>query len=266
MRPHRNCRKNNMRLAWLLVAVCLIGCDSSKEPAPHRAGQQSYFPLNEGARWTYQVTNEADGKTTQTSQQIRILPAKQYEGRTIHVRRSERDANIGVEYWLESDASGVNRIALRTDSQQEPVLDTVPRTVLKLPLVEGDMWKAPTVAYGVLRNVDFPRKVKEAVGTIMTFTVENINQKVTVPAGSFERCARIKGRAQVTLDMGRVRVRADDTLYTDAMERMRRVPLVQTEWYCPGVGLVKLERLEAITLNFSNAERILLELSDYNID
>lgn len=254
-----------MRAAWFLLTLMLAACDRGEEPAQAAGSAGSYFPLAPGSNWQYQVTMEADGKSTQITQQISALAPTRHEDRTVHVRRSEQQDNIGVEYWLESDASGVRRIAHRTDAYQEPVMDASPRTVLKLPLKLDATWTAPTVTYGVLRNVDFPRKVKEAASTMMTYTVEALDQKVTVPAGSFENCARIKGRAEVTLDMGQVRVRAGDTLYTDANARMRRVPIVHTEWYCQGVGLVKVERLEAITLNFSNAERILMELTQVRI-
>lgn len=254
-----------MRRAWLISLLLLAGCDSGTAPVPEIADKTSYFPLSEGSAWAYQVTTETDGKITQSTQRITTLPPIQHEGRTVHVRRSEQEANIGVEYWLKADASGIRRIAHRTDSYLDVVMDAAPRTVLKMPLKRDATWTSPTVTYSVLRNVDFSRKAKEAAGMQMTHIVEAVDQKVTVPAGTFEQCIRIKGRGEVTLDMGQVRVRSDDTLYTDATARMRRVPIVHTEWYCQGVGLVKVERLEPITLSFSNADRIVLELTDYTV-
>lgn len=85
--------------------------------------------------------------------------------------------------------------------------------------------------YLIKRQNDFPRELKYSRSLPMSYTIETIDDVVTVPAGRFERCIRVKGTAEVRL-------------YTDPVAGWRDVPLVTTEWYAPGIGLVKLERIE----------------------
>jgi hypothetical protein len=54
---------------------------------------------------------------------------------------------------------------------------------------------------------------------------------VQVPAGRFEGCLRVDGLAHVRL-------------WVDEAKQWRQVPLNTREWYCSGVGLVRLERQE----------------------
>ena len=231
-----------MRATTLLAFLALSGCGARDST--------SYFPLQPGARWTYAVETESDGATSRSQQTIRVLDERVYDGKPLFIRRSETPDNIGIEYWLRERPDGIVRIAQRLDLQEQASLDEAPRTVLKLPLKLGDSWRTPTVAYTVLRKNEYPREIKYSRPLLMTYTVEAVDEKLTVAAGSFDHCARVAGHAEMTL-------------FTDPVRGFNKVPVTTTEWYCRGVGLVKLERVERLSTTFYSGGRVAMELVEY---
>ena len=79
---------------------------------------------------------------------------------------------------------------------------------------------------------EFPREIRHShAPVIMTYTIEATGQTVDTRAGRFPDCLRVKGKAAMRL-------------YADPVQGWRDMPLATTEWYCKGVGLVKLVREE----------------------
>lgn len=232
-------------LAALPLLLLAGGCDIGQQEQ-----HASYFPLTPGARWTYAVQTEADGASQRGQQTIRVLDERIYDGKPLFIRRSETPDNIGVEYWLREQSDGIVRIAQRLDLQERAILDEAPRTVLRLPLKVGASWRAPTVAYTVMRRNEYPRETRHGRGMLMTYTVEAMDERLTVAAGSFEHCARVVGHAEMTL-------------FTDPVRGFGKVPLTTTEWYCRGVGLVKLERVESLATMFYSGGKVSMELVEY---
>ena len=233
-----------VRRLGLAVCVLLAGCKASQD--------SSYFPLAPGARWTYSVQTDADGVASRQQQSISVLDERRYDGKPLFIRRSETPGNIGIEYWLRAQPDGIVRIAQRMDLAEHATLDAAPRMVLKLPLAIGASWRAPTVPYTVMRKNEYPREVKYGRGMLMTYTVEALEDRLTVPAGSFEHCARVVGRAELTL-------------FTDPVRGFNKVPVTTTEWYCRGVGMVKLERVENLATMFYSGGKVSMELVEYSV-
>lgn len=234
-----------MRRILLLLPILIAACGKG-------ADTTSFFPLSPHSEWTYQVTTDIDGETRKSVQIIRTLDQRSHDGKPITVRRSEIDGSIGIEYWLRATPDSIERIAQRTDLQDQAVLDASPRTVLRLPVQAGNAWAAPTVAYTILRKSEYPRELKYGAPVSMTYSVESVDDDVVVPAGAFRRCARVKGHAELTL-------------YTDPVAGFRKVPITTTEWYCPGVGLTRLDRVEPLSTSFFSGGRVQMVLSDYRI-
>ena len=75
---------------------------------------------------------------------------------------------------------------------------------------------------------------------------------VEVPAGHFKQCARVAGRA-------------DLTVYADPVSGFRKIPLTTTEWYCKDVGLVKLVRIENLDSSFFSGGKVEMVLTQFSI-
>lgn len=229
---------------WIAVATALAvtGCG---EQAPPSA---TLFPLEPGHVWTYhQQIETSAGRSDGSWLVMRTLPEEDYAGATAYRRHSDN----GVDYWLRRDATGIYRVATKHDLQEEPEKDTVPRYVLKEPLAVGTEWQSATVPYLLERRQGFPLEVRhEGKAVPMRYAIEATDEVVTVPAGRFEHCLRVQGQAVVRL-------------YADGVVGWRDMPLTTTEWYCPGPGLVKLERDEPANSVFLSGGRLELELHQW---
>lgn len=237
-------RSPGPRVAASLLVAAVLGaaCTDRKPPSAE------LFPLDAGHRWQYRQQVEMEDGSTETSALVMsTLAPEDHEGRKAF-RRHSAD---GVDYWLRRDETGVYRVAMRHELQPEPLKDAAPRYVLKEPLVVGTEWQATTVAYLLRRSQGFPSELRHEPQPIaMRYVIDALNQTVSVPAGRYEGCLRVAGAGVLKL-------------YADPTNGWRDLPLATLEWYCPGPGLVKLERREPAGSPFIVGGTLTLELADW---
>ena len=238
-----------MKTRLTVVAAALLAAGCSK-PLPQG---ESYFPLDVGARWEYDVASDISGTLTHQTYITSVDRTIDYAGGDqVFVRRVDVPGTVGVEFWLRKDAQGISRIAKRTDVEEQAKLDANARTVIKLPLTQGVQWMVPTEAFIVLPKGDLGLKDLKMPKILMSYNVEAVDETVTVPAGTFKNCAKVVGNGSLPL-------------YADAVMGFKDVPVQSTEWYCKGVGLVKLERREDIVSALWNSGKIVMELTDFRL-
>ncbi|NDY90794.1 hypothetical protein [Ideonella livida] len=207
------------------------------------------FPLGQGRHWTYrQVTTwENDTVETDTVEISGHGSELLEDGQRAFRRRSAS----GMTYWLRSDETGVYRVASKSDVEAEPQPDKPVRFVLKAPIAAGTSWQATTTAYLLRRRQEFPREIRHSHPRIpMNYIIEALGETVDTPAGRFSACVRVKGSAQLKL-------------FADPVVGWKDMPLTTLEWYCPGVGLAKLQRTEPANSTFLEGGTVTLELTDY---
>ena len=233
-----------MRWAGVVTSVALLGaCSSDAGPV--------LFPLAPGLSWTYRVTTTLENNTgTRESLTLRTLARDTLDGQRTFRRRSDS----GVDYWLRVDASGIYRVASKSDVDVEPIRDPAPRYVLRMPISVGTQWQASSTAYLLQKRQDFPREIRHAYPDVpMTYTIEATGESVATPAGRFDTCVRVRGQGVVHL-------------YADAVVGWRDMPLTTLEWYCPGVGLVRLERDEPAGATYLIGGHLTMELLQWRKD
>lgn len=231
-----------------LIAAALLAAGCSREPSG-----DSYFPLDIGARWQYDVASDINGVLTHDTYFASVDRTIDYAGGDqVWVRRVEAPGNIGIEYWLRKDKVGIARIAKRTDVEEQAKLDSNARTVLKLPVAAGASWMVPTEPFVIAPKTDLGQREVKMPKVLMTYTIEAVDQTVTVPAGTFKNCARAVGVGNLPL-------------YIDAVQGFTDIPITNREWYCKGVGLVKVERDEPLTSILWSGGKITMELTDYQM-
>lgn len=225
----------------IAVALPLCACSSPKD--------DSLFPLAEGHRWAYEMTTEWENNVVEHEQRvIETLGRDTFASGEAWRRRSDS----GVDYWLKSDASGIYRVASKSELQEEPEADTEPRFVIKAPFVVGTHWRANTTAYLLQRRQEFPREIRHSHPAVpMNYTIEAVGEKLATRAGSFDNCLRIKGVAALRL-------------FADPVAGWKDMMLSTTEWYCAGVGLVKLVREEPARSTFLTGGTLTMELIDWH--
>ena len=222
--------------------MLLAGCN----PPP---ASNPYFPLDAGHRWVYDQTSEWENNTVEHEPVVLSTLGEQAmaQGGVAWQRRSDS----GVDYWLRADATGVFRIASKTDLDADPVPDPTPRYVLKAPLAVGTSWQASTTTYLMRRNADFPPEIRHShKPVLMTYRIEALGEPVATRAGQFTDCIRVQGQAVLKL-------------FADPVTGFRDLPITSTEWYCKGVGLVKVQRFEPAKSTFLMGGVMTLELIEW---
>lgn len=228
--------------AAALIAL-LPGC------TPNQTGSQM-FPLDAGRSWTYRLVTTFDDPSQLPERETLVLSARGSEtlkGEALWRRRS----NNGSDYWLRSDDTGIARVASQGAMDVEPQADKPGRYVLRRPFVVGTEWSATTGSYVYQRRNEFPRELrhlKRYQSLQMKYRIEAIDELVKTPAGEFTGCLRVGGRADIRL-------------YVDELFTWKDVPMLTREWYCPGVGLVRVERAEVSPSKFIVGGTLAMELT-----
>lgn len=224
--------------ARVAFALLLAACGAE-------APQASLFPLEAGHRWVYDLRTEWESQQLEHETRILSTEGEATVGDTPAWRRRSAD---GVDWYLRADESGVYRIASKSDLDAEPLPDAAPRYVLKAPIAVGTSWQTPTAPYLLRRKADFPPEVRHSHPTVpMHYVIEALDAAVEVRAGRFERCVRVRGQAALKL-------------FADPVVGWRDMPLVTTEWYCHGPGLVKLVREEPANSTYLVGGTVTMEL------
>ncbi len=216
-------------LLALYAASALIGCSDRDAPGV-------FFPLEPGMTWVYEVTTEQLGQETRTdyeSQAFRAdLDRDDVPDAPDGPYWARRDS-YGSEYFFARTESGIERIAKRRIVDSAPLPDLPRRPVLPLPAREGATWQVESFAYLIGKTGTYGDHTEASWPVRMAFSVLALDAEVETAAGVFSNCLLVEGTGSVEL-------------YLDGRRGFVEVPVTQTEWYAPGVGLVKLVREEEV--------------------
>lgn len=229
-----------------LIACSTLAALAALGGCAERPAYDALFPLAAGHRWTYRVSTviDEDGSTRRETIVLANRGAEPLDGEPAWRRRSD----AGNEYWLRSDATGIYRVAARGPLDAAPRHDNPRRYVLRKPIAVGTTWEASTLPYVLERKNELPHALRHTLKPLpMVYRIDALDQRVDSPAGGFDGCVRVAGRAEVRL-------------YVDALFQWRQIPLDTLEWYCPGVGLVRLERKEPSPTKFMVGGTVTMEL------
>lgn len=232
-----------MRPALILLAASLLGVGCTRAP------DDALFPLAGGRHWTYDVTTETANNIVEHEElRMSSLGRDTLDDGPAWRRRSES----GVDYWLRSDDTGIYRVASKSEIEAEPQPDKTPRYVLKQPLAVGTSWQASTTAYLLRRKSEFPPEIRYTHPAVpMNYSIDALAQAVSTRAGNFSGCVRIKGVATLKL-------------FADPVVGWKDMPITTLEWYCPGVGLARLERTEPANSTFLTGGTLKMDLVSWD--
>lgn len=228
------------------AALAIASC------APSSPVGDTYFPLEVGATWEYDVASDINHLLTHETYTLSVDRMIDTDAGEVHVRRAEVPGSIGIEYWIRKEKDRITRIAQRIDSDEQARLDRNPRTVLKLPVAVGASWMVPTEPFIIAPRLEMGMGTTKMPKVLMSYSVEAIDETVTVPAGTFKHCARVTGNGNMNL-------------YLDGVQGFRDIPIVNREWYCKGVGLVRVERSELLQSAYYSSGQIKMELTAYKL-
>jgi hypothetical protein len=190
-----------MKIRTTVIVAALILSLALLMPGNARCDElsDSYYPLTEGMRWEYNVISDRGGTNKLI---ITNLASRKVNGITVTPRKMEMGGNTFFEL-MERDDNGIYRYAEQKAENTPPSLITPKEWHLKFPITQGSSWHM-TIKLG-----------NDTVN--ISLTIESVSDKVTVPAGAFMDCVKIK---QVS-------------------ENGAGATVMGYEWYAPKVGVVK---------------------------
>ena len=201
---------------------------STNKPEPQRTlgtpieTAKYLSPLGQKATYQVQVRwTSAEKKQTSWQYIAETMEKRTLNDKQVVPRRTEStNAKTGqqsstLDYYV-LDETGYYRYAEQKEDMVEPKILDSPNYFFKTPFALNASWEEQ--GNTILMRTKIP--------TTYVVIVDKIDDIVTVPAGSFENCLRIKFSCEVT------------------NSKNQRVNVEGYDWYAPGVGHVKEIRKE----------------------
>lgn len=232
----------------LLATCCLFILQACNNTSLEPIAADDYFPLSKGHSWQYRTTTLRGGKRTNSSYEVHNLG--EVERDFAHYRA--RKNGHGTEYFFRRDDSGVYRLGVQTVVSNKIKPDTRKRYVLKTPHRKDDYWFSDSHAFVIERTQPVHERFWNSHAFEMEYQITELNETVQVPAGTFEHCIRVQGT-------GIVKLLAD---VTQGRYGSAEGDIITTEWYAPGVGLIKLVRQESFENSLFSDGSYSMELTE----
>jgi hypothetical protein len=223
----------------LLITLLLLSSCSQSD--------NEYFPLDAGKYWRYQMIYQTMDGRFKGVYAVENLPQQEIEGQTYYVRQL-LDGSLN---YLQVDDRGIRLKRREKTVDLDTKYTETEQYIFHFPLQEGTTWE-DTILSKALIKTGPPQKTEfHIVAKVpVSAKIESMNDVVEVPAGRFENCMRIVMSGNAFIDAGNY---VGKTI----------VRVNETNWYAPGVGLVKSVRQESTKHRALDKGEIILELENY---
>jgi hypothetical protein len=204
---------------FVLAAAAVGGCTR----APTKATQ--YFPLKPAMSWTFRFSGSTGtaGELTTTNQ----APRRVFGFNTVPQQNTGGDKSY-TEFYAD-DGMGIRHVAIDEGEGLQSRLGDH-SYVIKLPIGVGTNW------HEIDRTFD---------GTVFDAAtkIESISDKVSVPAGTFSDCVRIRSTGFASTSKGTARGpgREGGLRTVDDVD----ISVEDYYWLAPGVGPIKATHQES---------------------
>ena len=224
---------------YALFSLCLLSaCGQSVS---------DYFPLDAGKYWRYQMTYQTMDGTFKGIYAVENLPSHKIDDQVFYVQQ----LLDGSFDYFQKDEKGL----LLKGREKTVDLDTrytdAMHYIFQFPLQVGTMWEDTVLSKVLIKTGPTQKTAFHIVAKVpVTAKIESMTETVTVPAGTFYNCMRVEISGNVFTDVGNYVGRTI-------------VRLSETNWYAPGVGLIKSIRKESTKHKALDKGEIMLVLESY---
>jgi hypothetical protein len=214
-------RLPQMRYLPAAGLLLFVGCSATNN---------DYFPLNAGWRWTYDIQVTTMDGPQHKRYIVDNIGAFTHEGREYHLRSS---ADGAVTYY-QATTAGIVRAGESRPEQGTQMFEN-PTPVLPATIENGAKW-TQTEFTVTLEHTGPPEHSlnRITVPVDLHYVVEETDETVVVPSGTYTACIRVKGTGATSKNVG---------FYVGQTD----IRVENTAWYKRGVGLVKAIRVETTT-------------------
>ena len=189
-------------------------------------GDRAYYPTDTGRWWYYETRAEV---RSETSRQRLFVSNLKREGERLIQRRQAAQQHVysitpdGLQHEGFSEGGAGDTSAVQ--AAQHMVLPSKPEP--------GQQWAFKSRLRVIDSRTFAPedRLARLPLNLDMQASVSKIDETVQVPAGRYEGCVRVDSTGKMNVPV-------------DHAQSFVEVVAEQSEWYAPGVGLVRLERKE----------------------
>jgi len=216
------------------------------KPAPEKGEPidlASYVPEKEGSRYEYISRWKTRNKSGTVNSKYNFLEHRLLNGiktEPIHVSYRHTPSGKSGSYFMfyVLDDSGYYEYAKQKSDMPEPEILDKPFYDIKSPCYVGRVWEGEFDTYLLIRKIKIPA----------IYTIDRADDIVTVPAGTFNRCMRIRWYSHVKNSKGYI-IKANGYY-----------------WYALGVGYIKsIEKVECTDPTTGGGGTITTELVSYSI-
>ena len=207
-------------------------------------GQSDYYPLTEGARFVYHIkaTQQTDVVQEATLSALVVhLGAAVVQGKTVTPEGRYIDGKLAGVTFIADDETGVYYYANQNSSQKKPVLMNPIQYLIKYPVQQGATWQQQTSSFEMVGGKKLP--------VTLTAAIESDNELVSVPAGVFAKCLKIRMRGAIAATNDTPEFRVENQL-----------------WYAPGLGMIKQVQKEERLSQKPQAFTMVLNLQEIQYD
>jgi hypothetical protein len=200
------------------AAIAASGCTRAEK------GGARYFPLKKGIAWTFHFSGSTGSSGELTTNNL--APRKLFGLKAVPQRNTGGDKSY-TEFYA-NDGLGIRHVAIDEGEGLQSRLNDH-SYVIKLPIKIGTNW------HEIDRTFD---------GTVYDATtrIESLSDKVTVPAGTFSECVRIRSTGIASPVRGTAGAAGGGVrLHLVASDE---VSVEDYYWLAPGVGPVKATHQE----------------------
>jgi hypothetical protein len=226
--------RKKVALALLISTIILLSirCTQASE----------YFPFQQGSSKEYRTETRQGNQKIVALIKKSVLPKRSIDGQVVTVLKSvmstiERSGESFTSYtfYAEND-DGLRRVAFQSPDETTPRKLKKEEWQFKYPLTVGTSW---------VNYFEIPIS-KETVSVPILHTIEKMNDVVTVEAGTFRNCMKIRGYFKGNVTLPSHGGKAEMTIEAH-------------NWYAPGVGNVKSwfhEKSNKLDWDFENLTQL----------
>ncbi len=214
----------------IVLALAVSGCVASTRRGG-RPAAADFFPLTPGSRWEYVVTRRTDGAPLHFTAVVRatdFIGPHGHACRIVDERYGDRPSDEPTPIVYCSEGGYLHRVMsleYRGESLEDTGLRSGELKFLPVNLGATSAWEGRTNAYQLVDGSGFE------VRQLHQVYVQP--EPVEVPAGRFERCARVETTA------------IHSATSPDGGAVGPRIVYYYSDWYAPGVGLIRTEQRNA---------------------
>ncbi|NIM13265.1 MAG: hypothetical protein GTO45_14225 [Candidatus Aminicenantes bacterium] len=197
-------------LILIIVLPCFMNLIAFSEST------EAYYPLKEGKTWEYQMSLSSLLGAGGTQKVIVTNFAQRKMKDKIVTPQKIDMLGLSSFVFVSKDSEGIFEFATQIPGSIEPKIKPLPNYFLKYPIKVGTTWNYETQTILLQKNFSINLKC----------SIESINEVITVPAGTFKGCVKVKGVGSRKERMGMLFGKTD-------------INVEHYNWYAPGVGTIK---------------------------